>query len=78
MANTATAPTTATSNAGSKLGQYIRLADACRFFPGEQGKSISVQTVYRWALYGTRGVKLRAVQIGNCLCTTEVWCEAVY
>jgi hypothetical protein len=34
---------------------------------------ISVQTVYRCALHGLRGTKLRTMRFGGVLCTTERW-----
>lgn len=54
----------------------ITLADVPRlkWLPRRRGKSrLAFSTVYRWAMYGQRGVKLRTVRAGGTLCTTEAW-----
>ncbi len=65
----------AVSQGDSNLGEYIRLKDACRLFPGQSGKALSIATIYRWATIGVRGSKLRVAQVGSGLCTTKRWAE---
>ena len=36
-----------------------------------RGDRLSIQTVYRWAQRGVRGVKLETVRVGVRLCTSE-------
>jgi hypothetical protein len=53
---------------------YLTLKRACRLFPGRDGDSISLPTLYRWAEFGVRGVKLRTVRSGGLRVTTPAWC----
>jgi hypothetical protein len=37
---------------------------------GRQGKPIHYSTIYRWALRGTKGVKLETLRVGGRICTS--------
>ncbi len=59
---------------------YIRLEAVPRVchLPGRRpGRSLSVQSIYRWATKGLRGgsLRLRSVLVGGHRCTTREWWE---
>lgn len=58
------------------MSDYLRLADVPRRLnvPGRApGQVVSLPTVWRWAMRGLRGVRLRTAKIGGHTCTTQAW-----
>lgn len=51
----------------------IPLSEVPRHLPKRGKKRIHVSTVFRWAIHGVAGVKLRTVRMGRQKCTTEQW-----
>jgi hypothetical protein len=49
----------------------IPLRQATRQFPGRNGESVSLPTIYRWTLTGCKGIKLRSWQCGSVRCTSR-------
>ena len=49
------------------------LTQAARLVPGRGGKSPHVNTLFRWAGRGVRGVRLRTRLIGGQRMTTQQW-----
>lgn len=45
--------------------KLITLQQAAALLPGENGKSVNPQTVWRWTMRGLRGVRLETVVIGG-------------
>ncbi len=42
------------------------------WLPGRQpGKRIGISTIFRWASYGIRGVRLETLMVGGIRCTSE-------
>jgi hypothetical protein len=57
-------------------GPLIRLADVADlpWIPRRRrGRKLSFVTVWRWALRGRGGRRLRVVRVGGTLCTSEAW-----
>jgi Protein of unknown function (DUF1580) len=58
------------------MDDHILLQNAGRFcnIPGRRpGKSVSLQTLWRWALQGLRGIKLRTQLVGGHRFTRPSW-----
>jgi len=58
------------------LPQLVAIRDvpSLRWLPRRPGnRKYSLNTIWRWALHGQRGVKLRTVRVGGTLCTSEIW-----
>ena len=51
--------------------RLIPLTEVSRRLPRRRrGKRIHVATIYRWAQKGLRGIRLEAIQVGGCRCTS--------
>lgn len=58
----------------SNFSEFLRLHEVpkrCEI-PGRDGP-VGVSTVWRWALRGVRGVRLRTLLVGGHRCTTADW-----
>ena len=56
--------------------KLIRLHDVPKlsWLPARRGNTrLHFSTLYRWALHGQHGRKLRTERVGSTLCTTEAW-----
>lgn len=52
--------------------QLVTLAEAAGLLPRRRrGRKPAVQTLYRWASHGVRGVCLETIQIGGTRCTSR-------
>lgn len=52
--------------------QLLTFTEACKVLPRRRrGKRPSLQTLYRWASKGCRGIKLEFVCIGGTRCTSR-------
>lgn len=51
----------------------LTLTEAAKLktLPSRGGKRPSLNTVWRWAMKGIKGVKLETVRVGNAWCTSE-------
>jgi hypothetical protein len=62
--------------------QVVSLTEATQHLPRRRaGRKPAVQTLYRWASPGCRGVQLEVIQVGGTLCTSlealQRFCEAL-
>jgi hypothetical protein len=49
----------------------LRLAEATQHLPlRRRGKQTHPATLYRWAKYGVRGIRLETIRVGGTLCTS--------
>lgn len=56
--------------------QVLTLSDATMYFPRRRrGKHPAVQTLYRWAIEGLRGIQLETIRVGGTLCTSLEACQ---
>jgi hypothetical protein len=53
--------------------RLINLNQAADLAPHVSGKKPSISTVWRWAMQGVGGIKLRTVRAGRRVATTETW-----
>jgi hypothetical protein len=54
-----------------KSEKVMSLSEAAKHVPSRRaGKRCAVQTLYRWAQTGHRGVKLETLRVGGTLCTS--------
>ncbi len=52
--------------------ELLTLADAASELPRRRlGRRPDVSTLHRWVTRGLRGVRLEAVQVGGCRCTSR-------
>ena len=52
--------------------QLVSLTEAAGLLPRRRrGRKPAVQTLYRWASHGVRGVRLETIQIGGTRCTSR-------
>src|SRR5262249_38167301 len=51
---------------------FLTLTQAAKLIPGRsEGKTASVNTLWRWCIRGVHGTRLRSVLIGGRRCTTS-------
>ena len=55
----------------ANLFPLVQLPDRLPAKPS--GKAVAFSTVWRWVRFGQRGVKLKAVRIGQSLYTSDAW-----
>jgi hypothetical protein len=59
---------------GFQPEELLPIGRAARLIPGRrQGKSIYVNTVWRWCVKGIKGIKLKSKMVGGQRCTTRRW-----
>lgn len=49
----------------------ITLRAASKLIPGRRGRGVNLSTIWRWCLYGARGVKLDSITIGGARYTSK-------